>query len=111
MQILQIKTLLLHYSSSLDSQQVEKFTYGDRDNVFFCDIEGTGPTYEVTDESAFVVRVENDEVDIFRLYCGTCVDDLTVVSPIPVNGLPLGTYAQGYLASYLKCMFESGHIE
>lgn len=111
MKLLQISHLLYRYSKSVNEKDIQPFTFEDRDNVFFCDEEGTGPTYEVTDESAFAIRVENEEVQFFRIYCGTSVNDLTVVSPKPTQGIPLTDYELGYLTSYLNCMFESGHIE
>lgn len=110
-QILEIKELTYRYAYSLNDKNVIPFKYTDRDNVFFCDDEGTGPTYELTPDSCFVINVEPQTVHFLRLYSGTSVDDLTVVSPEPTRGIPLTDYEQGYLNSYLIQMFHSGHIE
>lgn len=109
--ILEINELTQRYAFSINEKNIIPFQYKDRDNVFFCDGEGTGPTYELTPESSFVIHVEPQTVQFLRLYSGTSVDDLMVVSPEPTRGIPLTDYEQGYLNSYLIQMFLSGCIE
>ena len=63
---------------------------------------------------AWVVKIENDEVYVYRIYSGTTIEDLTVLplellDRVGITGLT--EYEMGYLNSYFYQIYQSGEIE
>ena len=111
--ILKISNLLYRLSTVQNVKQVEGLTYTDPDEVFFCGGDGTDPSYSLDKSKAWVIKIESDEVYVYRIYSGNTIDDLTV-HPLElldrVNKPGLTDYEMGYLNSYFYQMFQSGEI-
>lgn len=103
---------LLHRRSTVQNQnQIEQFTYNDPDDVFFVEGDGTNPSYTLDSSKAWVVKIENDEVYIYRIYSGTTIEDLTVHPLELLDRDSLAEYEMGYLNSYFYQIYQSGEIE
>ena len=112
--ILKISNLLYRHSTVQNQKQIEQFTYNDPDDVFFCDGEGTDPSYTLDSSKAWAVKIENDEVYVYRIYSGSTIEYLTVhplelLDRVGITGLT--EYEMGYLNSYFYQIYQSGEIE
>lgn len=101
----------LLYRRSTVQNQIEQFTYNDPDDVFFVEGDGTNPSYTLDSSKAWVVKIENDEVYIYRIYSGTTIEDLTVHPLELLDRDGLTEYEMGYLNSYFYQIYQSGEIE
>lgn len=109
--ILKISNLLYRLNTVQNTKQIEDFKYTDPDNVFFCDGEGTDPTYTLDAAKCWVIEIENNEVYVYRIYSGSTIDDLTVLPLELLDPLGLTEYEMGYLNSYFYQIYQSGEIE
>ena len=112
--ISKISDLLYRHSTVQNQKQIEQFTYNDPDDVFFVEGDGTNPSYTLDKSKAWAVKIESDEVYVYRIYGGSTIEDLTVhplelLDRVGITGLT--EYEMGYLNSYFYQIYQSGEIE
>lgn len=108
--IISISALLSRLDASQDDRVATRINYNDPDDLFFCEMDGTNPSYTLDKSKTWAILIENEEVYVYRIYSGRTIDDLTVHPLDRVNAENISDYDMGYLNSYFYQMYQSGEI-
>ncbi len=109
--IIAISTILYRLGCGQDNQKgVVQIDCEDKDEIFFVDSDGTDPSYTLSPDKAWAIKIENDEVCVYRIYSGRTINDLTVLPLDRVRDDCISDYEAGYLNSYFYQMYNSGEI-